>query len=292
MVEEFLDQCVQSLVSQSYSDVEIILVDDGSSDKCGEMCEAWAEKDSRIKVIHKCNGGLSDARNAGVLLATGDYICFVDGDDYVSPEYCAMLLKAALDSGCEIAECGTAVHPSDLSFTFQVEKYELLTAYQWLTETGLGDFFSITVWNKIYRRTLFDEVEFPVGKVHEDELITPILVYEAGKVARIRERLYYYRQREGSIIHSVNKHNDEDGFFLQKNKIEFFVIHNEPKIANFANAKLCIWLIDKYKVYKSERKDIYNEVKKRFKTFHFSSGVPLKYKLYIFAFLSVRALIP
>ena len=104
-VEDYLERCIRSIVNQTYKEIEIIIINDGSPDKCPEICDKWAEEDKRIKVIHKKNGGLSDARNAGMQIASGEYIAFVDSDDWISPFYLEYLIKAIVDSKCDIVEC-------------------------------------------------------------------------------------------------------------------------------------------------------------------------------------------
>ena len=117
-VEEYLENCIQSVIKQTVSDLEIILVDDGSPDQCPEICDLWADKDSRIKVIHKENGGLSDARNAGMKVATGEYVSFIDSDDYISLDFYETLLETIVDNDSDIVECGVVKFYEDNNFHF------------------------------------------------------------------------------------------------------------------------------------------------------------------------------
>lgn len=209
-VENYLNRCVESIIAQSYTAIEIILVDDGSPDCCGQMCDLWVTKDSRIKVIHKANGGLSDARNAGIRAATGEYIIFVDSDDYIVPEMIARLYQAAVQVKAPMAICDVCCIDDAGVPTGESEdsplRDEILTAEQILPrfyqEKGL---FYIVAWNKLYHRSLLDDETFPVGKWHEDEFVAAQLIWRAGRVACIEYPGYcYVTQREGSIMNIRN----------------------------------------------------------------------------------------
>ena len=202
-VESYLDRCVASIVNQTYSNLEIILVDDGSPDRCGAMCDAWAEKDPRIKVIHKENGGLSDARNAGMAAATGEYIAFVDSDDWVDALMYQCLYEAMTTTGSDIASCGarrvwldgrSAQELLSLNRDCVLEQNDSMEAL--ITEKGLVQ----TVWNKLYRRNVTDGILFPVGLIHEDEFWTWQVVARAKRVVTIKESYYNYLQRDSSIM--------------------------------------------------------------------------------------------
>ncbi len=206
-VEAYLDRCVQSLVDQTYTDLEIILVDDGSPDRCGEMCDEWATKDSRIRVVHKPNGGLSDARNAGLAVATGDYIGFVDSDDWIEPRMYELLYAAMQETGAQIAEC-TRENFSDETvptpFTEESPKQQCYTAEQAIAELLNDGALRQTVWNKLYRAELVTDKLFPVGKINEDEFWTYRVFGDAQTIVRIEAALYHYYQREDSIIHTYD----------------------------------------------------------------------------------------
>ena len=201
-VEPYLDRCVQSVVDQTYTDLEIILVDDGSPDNCPAMCDAWAEKDSRIRVIHKENGGLSDARNAGLTLVTGEYISFIDSDDWIAPEMLEKLFDALQRDDSDIAACTVQMvweddTPAKL-LTVQrscvLERDEAQRAL--LRETLLKQ----PVWYKLYRREIIEDIPFEVGKYHEDVYWSYQTVGNARRVSLIETIGYYYFQRSGSIM--------------------------------------------------------------------------------------------
>ena len=202
--EAFLRKCTDSILQQTYTDLEIILVDDGSPDNCPAMCDAWAERDSRIKVIHKQNGGLSDARNAGLAIATGEYIAFVDSDDWVSKHYIKTLYEAASSVDADICECeiirtGGEAPQEETPLPTKPVCYETEKAVEML----IGDMvLHQYVWNKIYRSTCLKGIPFIKGKTNEDEFWTYQVFGRANRVVKIEERLYYYFQRSGSIMNS------------------------------------------------------------------------------------------
>lgn len=200
-VEAFLDRCVSSLVNQTYRNLEIILVDDGSPDRCGEICDMWAEKDNRIKVIHKDNGGLSDARNAGIDIAHGEYIAFVDSDDWVSKFYIEQMYQVMQREDCDIVECEiirTAGKEkiSDRN-TSEYFCYTVSGALEQLIKDGV---FHQYVWNKLYRKQIVEGIQFVKGKTNEDEFWTYQIFGRAKKIVKLDRALYYYYQRPDSIM--------------------------------------------------------------------------------------------
>ena len=201
-VEEYLDKCVTSIVRQSYSNLEIILVDDGSPDGCGAMCDAWAAKDSRIKVIHKTNGGLSDARNAGLNIATGSLISFIDSDDWIDLDFLKTLLEAMNSQNAQIAECAVqlvdeADKPLRIRKTAVVPSVDKIDGLRRLImEDGIYQ----TVWNKLYRREVLEGILFEKGKCHEDDFWTYQVFDRMERLAVAEHPMYHYLQRSGSIM--------------------------------------------------------------------------------------------
>lgn len=207
-VEGYLDECVTSVVNQTYTDLEIILVDDGSPDRCPQMCDEWAERDSRIKVVHKRNGGLSDARNAGLEVATGDYMVFVDSDDYVDTEMYATLIRYMDDARTAFVMCpvnrvrGKEVSPYSHNFDSYADG-QSMTVPQFLEAICIGRNDFNTAWNKLYRRSFLTQ-RFEVGRNNEDFLLFYWLCkehYRDNIDIRVCSStpLYFYREREGSI---------------------------------------------------------------------------------------------
>ena len=207
-VEKYLDRCVNSIRQQTYKNIEIILVDDGSPDNCPYMCDKISEEDNRIKVIHKKNGGLSDARNVGIDSAKGEFYCFVDSDDCIYKTMIEDLLNAIAKNGTKMAlsslktvdELGNRVISKnespikDSNLTVEEILPKIYQEYGW---------YYIVAWNKMYHRSLFDNIRFPVGKIHEDEYVIAQIMYEAGTISCIsREEYIYTYQRTGSIMSS------------------------------------------------------------------------------------------
>jgi len=196
--KEFLSECTESLVSQTYNNIEIILVDDGSTDGSSELCDKLAFKDRRIRVIHQKNGGLSDARNTGIDNAKGDFISFVDSDDSVNPSFIKILLKGIKANDSDISVCGYGEDfPKQRTITGKEATIKLL-----LEQKNID----ILAWNKLYKNNLFldNGIQYPKGKLHEDNLTTYKLYSRSNKVSFIPKSLYNYRKREGSIT-NINK---------------------------------------------------------------------------------------
>ncbi len=205
-VEAYLDRCVQSIVDQTYTNLEIILVDDGSPDRCPQMCDEWAKRDNRIRVIHKENGGLSDARNAGMQAASGTYIAFVDSDDWVSKRYIERLNQAIGHTGAKMAACGVRLVDDERQNTGSKKEdasFQILLAEQALSAQGWKKVRAVA-WNKLYHCSLLEGERYPVGKYHEDEFFTYRIVDKAGRVAFVEDELYCYYQRSGSIMHEFS----------------------------------------------------------------------------------------
>lgn len=200
-VEQYLDRCVKSIVEQTYTNLEIILVDDGSPDNCPAMCDAWAERDPRIKVIHKENGGLSDARNAGLEVATGELISFIDSDDWIEPTFYEQLWGAMQTTGAEIAACATDfVAENGNAIRTRHAASGPMGRMEALRRLVLEDGVYQTVWNMLYRRDSIEGIPFEIGKYNEDEFWTYRVLDRIERLVTVSEPLYKYRQRGTSII--------------------------------------------------------------------------------------------
>lgn len=207
-VEQYLERCVQSIVTQSYENLEIILVDDGSPDNCGAMCDAWAARDSRIRVIHKENGGAASARNTGVDQCRGEFITFVDSDDYLAQEMIARLYEAIVEGCGGMSMCNTLCldkngvpEPGDDYLIIENGVHpagdilpRIYQAWGWLF---------VAPWSKLFRREVLRELRYPVGKGTEDEFICAQLIWEAQTVCMTDYRGYcYIQERTGSAMQS------------------------------------------------------------------------------------------
>ncbi len=197
-VKDFLTECLESLTAQTYENLEIIIIDDGSTDGSSELCDKLKYKDKRIAVIHQKNGGLSAARNAGLKVAKGEYVAFVDSDDSVNPSFIKALFQAIKTNNSDISVCGYDDDlPKEKTLTGKEATINLLLAQENI---------DILAWNKLYKKTLFikNHISYPVDKIHEDNLTTYKLYSKSNKVSFVPESLYNYRKREGSIT-SENK---------------------------------------------------------------------------------------
>ena len=203
-VENYIRQCIDSILVQTFTDFELILVDDGSKDKSGQICDEYAVLDQRVKVIHKENGGLSDARNCGMDQAVGNYFMFVDSDDYIAPTMLEYLYKALMNKEADIAVCNF------LHFFEEDRKRDFSTNIQSEVLSGAEIFYSrknervygiwTVAWNKLYKRETLGNVRFRFGKYHEDEFWANDIYQLDIKIVTIPECLYYYRQRDNSIM--------------------------------------------------------------------------------------------
>ena len=201
-VEKYLPKCVESILAQTYKNLEIFLVDDGSPDRCGEICDKYATKDSRIKVIHKENGGLSDARNVAIDVAQGEYITFVDSDDYVAEDYVAVLYKLITENDCQMSVCWYRAFKEGTEPTttvFNEQDVTVLGRDEALKSMFYQKTFDTAAWAKMYHRSLFECIRYPKGWLFEDLPTTYLLIKKCKKVAFSHYMSYYYLLRNGSI---------------------------------------------------------------------------------------------
>ena len=257
-VEKYLNRCVDSVLGQSYTDFELILVDDGSPDKCPAICDEYALQDKRIKVIHKQNGGLSSARNAGLEIAKGDYIAFVDSDDFIHPDYLRLLYQALKETGADISICDFHWIKYEEDVNIKKEEIQKITEYDNYTifqyDEALGDgcnWKKIVAWNKLYKKEIFFDIRFPEGKINEDVGVYYKCFYSSKKIVVINNKLYYYFYNEFGIMNSPfsEKRFDEIDLFLEE--------------AEYFNSKL-----QTDKRYLPIIQDIYVFVMRRFKYYY------------------------
>lgn len=203
-VETFLDKCVSSIVCQTYSRLEIILVDDGSIDKSGEMCDIWARKDNRIKVIHQSNMGGGAARNSALDIAKGNLIAFVDSDDYISEDMYEHLCSL-IEKGAEIAECNYLDVYDDFAIFEKKEYRTLIYSTQDAIKANIEDrIFKQVIWNKLYKREVLENIRFPVDTKIDDEFFTYQVLGNAKTLIHSEKICYGYRQQNGSVMHSIS----------------------------------------------------------------------------------------
>ena len=211
-VEKYLRECVDSILAQTFYNLEIILVDNGSTDASGSICDEYAGKDSRIKVLHTENKGISAARNLALDIMTGDWVGFVDSDDWIEKDMFRKLLETAQAEDTPLAACSRILEFKDRQIsTDSCREKVVLRNKDEIIDTFLnGKVFNNVVWERIYRREFFDGIRFPLGLNYEDSRITNKIVSEGWPMAYIPDRLYHYRQRKSSIVHIFTLKNAAD----------------------------------------------------------------------------------
>ena len=222
-VERFLPRCIDSILKQTFRNIEVILVDDGSDDGCPAICDAAAEKDARVRVIHQKNQGLSAARNAGIDEAQGSYIAFADSDDYMEPSMLEIMLERMKKDGSELAVCNyryvdeNGREIPERAGRSPITRSEVIDRVQAMDRLCIEkSWYYITPWNKLYARRLLDHIRFPIGKRNEDIFVAHEFFWASEKISIIKEPLYNYVVRKGSIMQSrptVRMLDAADGWF-------------------------------------------------------------------------------
>ena len=198
-VEKYIHKCVNSILQQTFADIEVILVDDGTPDRCGEICDEYARQDCRVKVIHKENGGLSDARNVGMAHASGEYLIFIDSDDHIEPDMLEYMYMRLADSGADMATCGLYEVYNDRIEQQKEEKDFVCSGEEAFRYILQGHTIRGEIWNKLIRRSCIENLRFPKGKLYEDIYFTADMMQRVKKVAVGTKPKYYYLHREDSI---------------------------------------------------------------------------------------------
>lgn len=241
-VEPYLARCIESIQKQTYFNLEIILVDDGSPDNCGNLCDEYAAKDNRICVIHKKNGGLSDARNAGIESASGSYLCFADSDDWLDRDMIALLYKLCIEKNADISECSfrniySGYIQEETACTAQLIEGNHIFALKKMLE---WKYFKPVAWNKLYKRSVIGDIRYPVGKLHEDEYTTYKIFYNAKKSVYIDVSKYNYdKTRTDSITGSEFKEDNLDACWAFRERIDFFREHHLDILEKEINNAYC-----------------------------------------------------
>lgn len=201
-VENFLEECLISILDQTYSNFELILVDDGSPDSCGKICDEYQKKDSRIKVIHKTNGGLSDARNVGMKIAEGEYWTFIDSDDMVSEDYLEVLMRTAQQYDADIVQGDYTSDKNLLGKTYS-DAVEVFTRDEAMVSFLRLGSVHVSAWAKLYKKSCFINIEYPKGRINEDNLTIYKNIWNSKNIVCIKKYIYYYRINNESIMHST-----------------------------------------------------------------------------------------
>lgn len=229
-VEKYLEKCIKSILNQTFKDFELILVDDGSPDKCGEICEKYKALDSRVRVVHKSNAGLSAARNTGLDLAKGDFVAFVDSDDYVHKQMYEILYSQIIKDKSDITICDfeyvyenkniDLLQYDDLKKGFNIETFNKIEALEQIDKKDGVKF--VIACNKLYKIELFNVLRFEEGRIHEDELMAHKIIYKSKKITFINCKLYHYLQRENSITKEHFSLKKLDALHALKDRMNFY----------------------------------------------------------------------
>lgn len=277
-VEQYLNRCIQSIVNQSYNDLEIVLVDDGSPDECPAICDSWAERDQRIKVIHKKNGGLSSARNAGLDIATGDYIAFVDSDDYAASNMFEIMLDAAIRNNVDVACCGRVrVSTASKVEMFTLPEEQVFTGEEAIKQLLIGGAIEEAAWDKLYKADIFDKRRFPDGEINEDIVQTIEILGSCRRIVHVGRALYYYCENKNSITTSKYnpkkmiciKHLDQVANYLGKSYPHLLKHYYDLEL-RYCQGILYL-LLDNAKTLRDNNDD-YRAVYRRFKTAFMKTG--------------------
>ena len=262
-VENYLRRCVDSILNQTFSDFELILVDDGSPDNCGVVCDEYEKKDKRIKVIHKENGGLSDARNAGIDIARGEYLGFVDSDDWIHPQMFEILYNGIVENNVKMSVCGYEETDVQKGFEDISEvKYNVKNGLDFFVEKNL---IAVVAWNKLYHKSLFEEIRYPIGKIHEDEFITYKLLYKAGNIAYCENQLYCYFINLNGITKSNKNLKRIDQLLAFEERRDYFKKNKLNLYYNWATICLLEFYGIHYKTFKEnpQYKDTAKEIRRK-----------------------------
>lgn len=222
-VAPYLRECLDSILCQRYRDLELILIDDGSTDGSPQICDAYREKDDRIRVFHTENRGAAAARNLGIDNAYGEWIMFVDSDDYVSPDYCAVPLQTAMEHGADLVIFGSKHVCWPTSRADKERPTGILTRHE-AVRHGFP-----APWNKLYQRDLFRGIRYPEGRLFEDIATTHRLIYAANQIVRIDAPLYYYRYRENSVSKVTNERAANELYIAHLERYQYLLEQGYPR---------------------------------------------------------------
>lgn len=259
-VEKYIHQCVDSIINQTYSNIEIILVDDGSPDNCGKICDEYAARDSRIKVIHKANGGLSDARNYGIDAASGEWLMFVDSDDWIEPDMAEKLYYAVEKENTDLACANIFIYDNETAVDeprkWNYSKYEVITnirVFKELYGTTNSSSKFVSACFKLFKRNVFDNIRFPIGRYHEDAAVFHLVFDKCSKIVCVPDCLYHYRIAEGSLTHREPNIKFFDLFYALKAHFDYYVRHNLYDYTLGLQDSFYAYLLSDYYRYSSDK---------------------------------------
>lgn len=270
-VEKYIHRCVNSILNQSFKDFELILVDDGSPDNCGKICDEYAKKDKCITVIHKVNGGSSDAKNVGIDYAfntESEWIAFIDSDDWVHRDYLKNLLDAAIENKIDISACRYVNITDERDFTIKNDNFDVLLRD--IDEFYVNDnIIAIVPWGKLYKKKLWQDIRYPFGKICEDEFTTHKLLFQNSKVAYVDKIMYYYYQNPEGVMGSAWTPKRLDALDAFESRISFFKDNGFEKVYQWnINTLVMLYYGNYIKILNNKdiqnKKKYLNNIKKRF----------------------------
>ena len=273
-VEQYLDRCVESILAQTFTDFELILVDDGSPDNCPQMCDEWAKKDARIRVIHQENGGQAVARNNALDIAQGEYISFVDSDDYIHTQYLEILLNNAETNNAQVSVCSYKRTPKSNDYETLVTNSLTYNGKEYvrkglLNEIPCGVWL---LWDKLFKKECWDNVRLPVGRINEDNATVYKILYECETVVITDDVLYYYFENQNSTVLQKFQKKHLDWLLVPQEMIEYFTEKGDEALVAKANKMYLSALADmlqKVRIHlndKETEKDLYQRLKAQYKS--------------------------
>lgn len=286
-VEQYLKKCINSILNQSYKNIELILVNDGSTDNSGKICDEYAEKDNRIKIIHKKNGGLSDARNVGIENSTGTYLSFIDSDDYVEIDMIECLYKACIKNDCDIAWCNMIRENNDGKQSVEViSNQECLFSKEDAYKNIL--LYNPSVCTKLFKTSLFDNIQFPTGKLYEDIITMNLLINNSKSIVHIGSAKYHYIQRNDSISHNLFNLKKLD-YINNSEILSKYILQKYPNLQEVVDAYLNLTVVtvicDMYlskKIYKQKYNELVKSIRVNKFNLYKNNYISLKKKIMIF----------
>ena len=294
-VEKYIRKCIDSILSNTYKNLEIIIVDDGSVDSSSIICDEYKKKDERIVVIHKENGGLSDARNKGIEISNGKYLMFIDSDDYISIDMIETLYKRLISDNTDMSICdyvtidekGEMYNSSDIKEDMPDIWDE---EYFWESYYRKPSIFHMVAWNKLYKREIFNDIRFDVGKIHEDEFICHKIISKCKSISIINKALYFYLQRSDSIMGKEYSERNFDIVEAIINRARYFHSAGMKKLAEFSlkhSISYATYIYKQLDMKKKENKLRYRNIKKMYNRTYLDlvrKGVSIKFLFNGFTF--------
>lgn len=298
-VKEYLEECLDSICRQTYGNLEIIVIDDGSTDGSGSLCDSYQQKDGRIKVIHQSNEGLAQARNQGILHAGGEYLTFVDSDDYIHIQMIENMYNAMKEYGADLVLCSHEKVGCDRKADITRRNGSIDGCSEELQGRDCVKLFysercvdMVVAWNKLYRTVYFKDVLFPAGKIHEDEFTTYKILYPLEKCIYLKQSLYFYRQREGSITRKTYELKTLDKIEALRERVCYFKELGDGELYSLSLRRFMTsmaenivqldrWRPDEKSIALKLRKDFLETYKQELFGFHLRFAEKLKFTLFL-----------